>query len=136
MKYKDLPKFDSLIRLIQVSFSTPKKNLDMYRLYVALKEHVLYVDNEKNKLMRFYGTDSGNGTITITGENVKKYTDDWNAILDMDIEAEIPKISITEADFDDNNCTYPQDKTMWPSGADIVTIIEFCNKLNDEKTGV
>ena len=129
MKYKDLPKFDTLMKLVQVCFSTPAKNIMMYRLYDSLKTHIMFIESEKNKLLKKYGIDEGGGKFRLEGDNYVAYSKAWNELIELDIDGEIPKVDFTEKDFDEENCSYPPEKEMWPSGLDIATFLELCGKL-------
>ena len=132
MKYKNLPKYETLLRLVQVSFSKPAKNIMMFRLYNALKNSISLVDLEKNKLLKKYGIDEGDGKYRLVGENYVAYANEWNELIESDIEDEIPAVSFSIEDFDEENCSYPNEKEMWPSGLDISTFLEFCETLKKE----
>lgn len=135
MKYKDLPKYDTIIKLVQVCFSTPQKNIMMYKLYNYMKENIIFIESEKNKLLKKYGIDEGNGKYTLKGENYVEYVKAWNDLLECEIEGELPKVDFNEDDFNDDKCSYPPEKDMWPSGLDIATLLNLCNVMEKEKSG-
>ena len=89
----------------------------------------MFIESEKNKLLKKYGIDEGGGKFRLEGENYVAYSKAWNELLDSDIEVEIPKADFSEDDFTEEKCSYPPEKEMWPSGLDIATFLEFCDKL-------
>lgn len=133
MRYADIPSADTMSRLIQVSFSTPAKNLSMYRLYDSLRTHQNYVENERIKLIHKYGEDLGDGNFAVKNpEALKKFRIDFGRTLESIIPDKIECPDIKEEDFLDDNCSYPLDKTMWPSANDIGNFFDFCKILSQE----
>lgn len=138
MKFRDIPSMDSMYRLIQVSFSTPAKNLAMYQLYESLKKHQGYVENERVKLIHKYGEESKTepGKFTVTNqEGIRKFGLEFGSVLEAEIPEKIEPPEISEDDFFDENCSYPYDKAMWPNAKDISTFFNFCKLLKNEKSG-
>lgn len=134
MKYRDLVSFETMAKLTQVSFSTPTKNLQMYRLAESLRTHQSYIENERNKLIRKYGEPTEGGNYAVKGkEAIDKFLFEFNETLDVDVQGEIECPNIKEEDFSDDNCSYPIDKSMWPNAKDIASFFEFCNELEKEK---
>lgn len=135
MKYRDLPTAEVTAKLIQVSFSTPSKNLQMYRLYTDLQKHQGYIENERVKLVRKYGEETKSGFAIKKQQDIEKFSADFAKILDAEIEDDIKCPDITEDDFLDENCCYPMDKTLWPNAKDIAAFMNMCNILKEEKSG-
>lgn len=136
MKYKDIPSVEVTSKLIQVSFSSPSKNLSMFRLFEQLKSHQSYIENERNKLIRKYGEQTKDGNYAVSKkEALDKFFLEFNATLDAEIPDNIECPNIKEEDFSDDNCFYPIDKTMWPNAKDIATFLNFCKLLEKEKSG-
>lgn len=133
MKYRDLVSIDTMIRLTQVSFSTPAKNLAMYRLYAALQPHQGYLENERVKLIHKHGEDLGKGWAVTKPEALRRFHVEFDNILETEIPDKIKCPDITEDDFLDENCSYPIDKSMWPSAKDISAFLNFCKALEIEK---
>lgn len=135
VKYKDLPGMDCLMKLMQISFSDPGKNLAMYRLYTELREHIVFCSNEKDKLLRRYGEEMppDSGTFRLRGENIAAYRTALGRALDIEVAAEIHDPGFTAEDFSAENCAYPPDKGSWPSAFEIATLLEFCGNLKKEK---
>lgn len=134
MKYGAIPKLETMIRLINISFCSPDKNLAMYRIYSSLKEHQRYIENEKSKLLKRYGAEvpGQNGLYRVTGNNVAEYQAELDTILNFELNDDIQYPGITAEDFSSENCSYPAEKELWPSVADIATFIEFCEGLKKE----
>lgn len=137
LKYKDILSVDTTLKLIQVSFATPEKNLAMYEFYSAIKCYQEFLEIEKNKLLRRYGTEIPNEhrRFSLSGDNLIQYRNHWNTTLNIDLPMEIKNPRFTIDDFKSENCSYPNEKEYWPSAADIAALIEFCEKLEKEKEG-
>lgn len=134
MKYKDIPSVESTLKLIQISFADPSKNIAMYRIYVKLKEHQGFLENEKNKLLKIYGTESEKepGVFKLQGENLVSYRNEWGKILESDINDIFDPPGFELEDFNSENCSYPQEKQFWPNAADISMFISFCDNMKQE----
>lgn len=131
MKFKELPSVDTTLKLIQISFSEPEKNIEMYKLYVKLRDYQSFLENEKNKLLKKYGKEEKNeqGKYKIEGENVALYRNDLSAILESDMPDDIESPGFDLDDFTSEKCSYPTDKMFWPNAADISAFLSFCDKL-------
>lgn len=131
--YGDLPSEEACIKLTMVSFSNPKKNLDVYKFANDLKVYQRAFANEKNKLLKQYGTPQTDKLgVYWLGDNAPIYHAKIGDLETSQIDnfnISIP--NITEADFEERNCAYPADKTMWLSGKDIGEILEFVKKLKE-----
>lgn len=130
LTYSDLTSRDNCVKLSMVSFSTPQKNLEVYKFVCALRPLQEFFEIERSKILQKYGTDNGTGLYTITGtEKVKAYQDDLQKLLDIEIEENIPCPNLTENDFFSDNCSYPQDKNLWMNAHDIESVLAISKKL-------
>lgn len=132
--YGDLPTREACIKLTTVSFSSPKKNLDVYKFTNDLKVYQEAFNNEKDKLLKQYGTPKADKpSIYWLGDNAPIYyakIGDLEASQIDNFNISIP--NITETDFEERNCAYPADKTMWLTGKDIGEILEFLGKVKED----
>lgn len=125
MTYGDLTSRETCIKLSMVSFSSPQKNLEVYKFVCALRPFQEFFEIERSKLLQKYGTDDGNGLFTIRGEAINDFQKDLKKICDMEIEDTIPPLNLTEEDFSEVNCTYPPDKNLWMSANDIDAVLKI-----------
>lgn len=134
MKYRELPSAETLLKLTQVSFNSPSKNLSVYRLAEQLRPHQSYIENERVKLIHKYGEEiKSEGKFVVKNkDSLEKFSIEFNATLDAEVPDKIECPSIKEEDFEDDNCLYPIDKSMWPNAKDIASFFNFCNELNKE----
>lgn len=130
IKYGELPTKEICQKLVSVSFGEPKKNLSVYKFCSAVNNHINYVENERTKLFQKYGTEKddepGSYIIPNGTEEFKKFKKEWESLIEMEIEEELPTLSLTEDDFLDQNCSYSQDKSKWMNAVDIATVLRFC----------
>lgn len=132
--YGDLPSQEACIKITLVSFSNPKKNLDIYKFVNDLKVYQEAFGNEQSKLLRQYGTPQADkpGTYWL-GDNVTIYhakIGDLEATKIDNFNITIPTLS--ENDFDEKNCAYPLDKSKWLNGNEIGEILEFIKKMQED----
>lgn len=133
MKFGDLLNRDICNKLSMISFDSPQKNLKIYQFVSALKPLQDFVETERFKILEKYGEYNYKGYFNITGEeNVRSYKNEWSAVLDLDTEEKIPSLDLTENDFLDDNCHYPEDKKLWINANDMNTIFDFIHKVNQE----
>lgn len=133
--YGDLPSEDACFKLTMVSFSNPKKNLDVYKFANDLRVFQQAFANEKNKLLKQYGAPQQDkpGTYWL-GDNAVIYNAKIGDILATQLEnPSITIPNITEADFEEKSCSYPTNKDMWLNGKDIGEILEFLSKVNKKE---
>lgn len=133
IKYRDLPSAITFIKLTNISFDRPSKNLSVYRFVNSMMEHVRFLENERDKLLQnccnpIHDTP---GAYTITDI----YKEKMQEILEMEIvpvtPIQIP--DLTEDDFSDSKCQYPTDKQMWMNGQEISAVLYLLKKFNDKK---
>lgn len=134
MTYKDLIKTSICVKLSMVSFSSPKKNLEVFKFIQSIRLHQEFRDIELDKMLQKYGEPTPNkpGTFIIHGqENIDAYNELLDELLQIGID-DIYPLDLTIDDFDNDSCTYPDDKSFWLSANDIDAILKFCSKLKDE----
>lgn len=129
IKYGELPKREILQKLLSVSFNTPRKNLEVYKFCDTLTKHINYMENERVKLVQKYGEqDKDNPTlykIAPNTEEMKMFFQEWNPLIDMEIDEDIKPLPLSEDDFSDN-CSYMREKGNWLSGIEIAMVLRFC----------
>lgn len=129
IKYGELPPKELCQKLVSVSFNTPRKNLEVYKFCQSILGHMNYIENERLKLFQKYGErDKDDPTmyrIAPNTENMKRFQEEWSAMLDMEIEDDIKLLPLSEDDFCDN-CTYMREKKDWLNGREIATVLRFC----------
>lgn len=117
-----------------VSFASPKKNLEVFKFIQSIEPHQKFFDTEVGKLIQKYGVEipDNPGRFSIRGqENVDAYNKALSELSEIDMDNIYP-LNLTVEDFDDNVCSYPDDKSFWLSANDIDAILKFCSKLKDE----
>lgn len=129
IKYGELPKREVLQKLLSVSFNTPRKNLEVYKFCDTLTMHINYMENERLKLIKKYG-DLDNNDPTLyrikpNTEEMKMFFQEWNPLIEMEIDEDITPLPLSEDDFSDN-CSYMQEKENWLNGMEIATVLRFC----------
>ncbi len=131
MHYGDLIIEEVCVKLSMVSFSTPRKNLEVYRFISSLYPMQNFFTNERNKIIDKHQKKDEKGVSFVDVDSCNK---DINGLLHLDMNGEsiyIPDIS--EDDFSDELCQYPKDKNLWLSANDIQSILIFIQKLRDEQ---
>lgn len=135
MRIGDLPNSETCAKLMMVSFRTAKKNLDVYKMVQECSKYNDYLQNERMKLLSQYGIDNGDGTFKLEGDNVGLFNAKVEEILDTECEFEFCISDLTEKDFEEDNCQYPNDKRFWINGRDIMAVLSFIDKLKKERNG-
>lgn len=129
IKYADVPKMETLQKLISVSFDSPKKNLAVYKFYMEMSKHASYIENEREKMIKKHGElDKDNPclyTVKPGTESMQRFMEEWNSLMNMDIEEEVNQLPISEVDFSDD-CSYSPEKSEWLSPRDIGAVLRFC----------
>lgn len=128
LKFKDLISIDICAKLSSVSFNSPKKNLDVYRLVSALNGPQSFFIKEHDKLLQKYGKPLKNGSYDLS-DNINEYKSEMDKLLDLEIDGDIPCPSISADDFDSDKCVYSTDKNMWMNAKDINSVLSFIQKL-------
>lgn len=130
LKYKDIEPLnaDTRTKLSMVSFDTPEKNISVYRFLSAIEAYANDCANEYNKMVMKHGEKTDSGNYIVEGkEPVEAFLKEWTAFTDLDIDAEIPLINITEADLE--NASYPPEKRFWLNAKEIKLILRFCETV-------
>lgn len=121
MIYADLPMIHMTQKLSMVSFSTPQKNLSVYKFVRSLEPLQSWLANE---IVKAY-------------DGKEELDADAKARLDetlaMPVSTNIEILELNESDFENENCRFPIDSGAWMSANDIKTIFEFLKKLEKEK---
>lgn len=131
MKYKDLPKMETLNKLVATSFDNPSSNFKVWKWCNNLMDSVKFLENERVKLVQHYGEKTENGDIKVSDANIRKFQMDFGNILDTEIpDSEKWKCPIDESWFERNRCNYSYDRNMWLSPLEIGIILKFRNKNN------
>lgn len=127
MIYGKLPSRDLLRKLAAISFSTPGKNLNVFRYCEAAKTELEAFDAVRNKIIRRYGIQDKNEPMSykIPAEKRESYLKDIKELLDTECGSKIPDHDLTESDFADGACFYPEEPSLWLSAADIDAILHF-----------
>lgn len=133
MKYSDLPKAEVTRKLIATCFDEPTINLYIYKLYISLKDHQQFIENERMKLLEKYGISKGEGRYIVPKENVKEYLEKFAEVLDMEVSDSIPFFNLSEDNFMTEHCNYAKEQELWLSAEDIAAILGFIDKLKYEK---
>lgn len=133
MKYSDLPKAEVTRKLIATCFDEPTTNLYIYKLYISLKDHQQFIENERMKLLEKYGISKGDGFFVVPKERVKEYQQKLSEVLNIEITDTIPFFNLSEDNFITERCNYAKEQEMWLSAEDIAAILGFIDKLKHEK---
>lgn len=120
----DIPPQPLLAKLTRISFSTPQKNMNVFKYIKSVQENLIFLQNEKIKLMQKYGDPQEDGSYLIPKPNVDKFKEEISVIFDLDITESIYPHGLTEEDFTDEKCSYPEDKAFWLNSSDIAVLLE------------
>lgn len=125
LTYGKLPISNLCAKLLSTSFSTPQKNLMVYRYCMKVMEHSGFLQNEKEKIINKYGEFVKGTEYVIPKANIDSFNSSIKSLLETEIEEELPALDLTEEDFSDENCCYSKDKSLWLSPAEISTILNI-----------
>lgn len=131
MKYKDLPSERLIQKLLATSFESPAANREVFYWCESVLSCVRFLESERIKLVKKHGTADEDGNIKVPKENYKAFAEDFEMLLHMRIDKEIPKCPIEREWFDDERCSFAPEKNLWISPAEIGKVLE----LNKEKAG-
>lgn len=118
MKYKELPSKIIVEKATATSFETPSKNRKVLDWGDDVLGHIRFVEHERIKLIKRYGNDDGNGNLKVPKEKLNEFAEKFKEVLETDIENYIP-CPIERDWFHDEVCTYPEEKKLWISAAEI-----------------
>ena len=119
MKYKELPSEKLIQKLIATSFESPSANRKVYDWCESVLSHIRFLENERIKLVKKYGSDNGDGNISVPKNQYRQFFSEFNKILEMDIESEIEDCPVKKEWIDDEKCSYPKEKELWISAKEI-----------------
>lgn len=127
MKYKDLPNERLIQKLLATSFESPSANRQVYDWCEEILLSVRFLENERVKLVKKYGEDDGRGNTKVSQKNYKAFVDEFDALLNMDIDKEISNCPIKRDWFDDDKCSFAQEKQLWLTPSEIGKILNIEN---------
>lgn len=126
MKYKELISKKLIEKLLATSFESPNNNLKVYEWCNEIMPHIDFLENERIKLVKRYGDEDKDGNISVKApEKYKEFIEKFDAVLNMDIEKQIPKCPIEKDWFDNEKCNFAKDKALWISPAEIGIILKY-----------
>ena len=123
MKYKQLPSVTQIQKLLATAFENPEANREVYNWCEETLKHIRFLENERVKLVQKYGKENENGTFSVSEENKQKFFSEFKKILEMDIDAQIKECPVKLYWFDNDKCSYPKEKDLWLTPADIAKIL-------------
>lgn len=124
IKLGDLPTQTLLNKLIRVSFSTPQKNMQVFKYFQSVSKSLVFLENEKLKLLRKYGDPKENGNFWIPKDKTEEFKEELQKLMDVDVTEDICLHGLTEDDFMDENCAYSDDKSSWLNASEIAFIVQ------------
>lgn len=135
MTYGDLLNSEVCAKLMMVSFGTPQKNLQVYHFVNSTMDYRKYFENERSKLLDKYGELQEDGKYTIHGKDkIDEYNRKIDEILNMKIDGDLVDPGLSESDFSDMLCSYPNDKRFWLNASEIYQILSISKKIKSECT--
>lgn len=132
MKYLDLISRDTCVKLTMVSFAKPEKNLQVFRFAKALEPLHEYIANEHNKLVQKYGRADDNGNWSVSHPKSQKlFGEEMQVLLNQDVQDLFPALNLTPNDFEESNCSYPVDKSLWLNAYELKAIFNMLEKIKE-----
>lgn len=131
MKIKDLITSNLSVKISLISFASPKKNLEVFKFIESISAHQKFRDMEIDKLAHKYGEpipDKPGFFKFSNQESADAYNKAKDELFDIDID-DIYPLELSINDFEDDVCSYPEDKAFWMNANDIDAILNFCKKL-------
>lgn len=124
MKYKDLPSEKLVQKLLATSFESPTANRDVYDWCDSLLKHIRFLENERVKLVKKYG-EGTDGNFKVSKEKLQDFMQEFEKLRDMEINERIGKCPITRDWFDDDKCSYPEEKILWITPREIGILVNI-----------
>lgn len=122
----NLPTRNTCIKLAKISFASPSKNFAVYKFCNKVIEMLDYIEFERTKLVKKYGDPTEeDGEFIIPKNMVELFQEEFSKMLLLSIDSDFPKLGLTEEDFADDQCAYPDDKTYWLNAGEISTLLRF-----------
>lgn len=121
MKYKDLPKEETIHKLVSIAFDAPARNWQVYEWAESILKCIRFAENERIKLVLKYGDKDADGSVKVPTDKIQQFLCDYNKVLESDVDTSAKPIGITKEWFE--NCEYPKDKALWITPAEIAMIV-------------
>lgn len=122
----ELPTYLTCMKLMRVSFATPKKNLAVYKFCHKVLELSAFIESEKEKLLKRYGDPTEEaGRYLIPKHLIGEYQKAMDDMLDTPVGDDLPVLGLTEEDFADEKCHYPAEKEYWLNAGEISLLLKF-----------
>ncbi len=127
MTYRDLPPQELTQKLMATSFGSPSMNKKVFDWCNAVYTLIQFRENERVKLVEKYGEKTDDGMV-VKSNRLTEFFKEYNEVLDMAIESEIPSMPLNEDSFNDDSCCYPKDKELWISPKEIAILMGIKEK--------
>lgn len=117
-----------------ISFSTPQKNLQVFKFVNAIEPIQDYIANEHNKLVDKYGRMNDNGVWEVTNPVAREeFREEQKVFLEQDICDPLPQLDLREEDFEDGKCVYPHDKAFWLNAFELNSVFNMLSALKADE---
>lgn len=125
MTYGEIPSRELVRKLSSVAFSTPGKNISVYRYCVAVNSELDAFANARRKILEQLGEQNNNNPneYTIPPENLESYKEKMEELLSIECSSEIPSHGLSPSDFEEGECRYPENPELWMTAADIEMLL-------------
>lgn len=125
MTYGELPSRELVRKLSSIAFSTPGKNVAVYRYCMAVNLELDAKANAKRKILENLGTQNKNdpNAYTIHPENIEIYKDQIEDLFSIECSSDIPPHGLSASDFEEGQCRYPENPDLWMTAADIEMLL-------------
>lgn len=125
MTYGDLPSRELVRKLSSIAFSTPGKNISVYRYCMAVNLELDAKVNARRKILERLGTQDENdpNAYTIPPENIESYREQMEELFSIECSSEIPPHRLSASDFEEGQCRYPENPELWMTAADIEMLL-------------
>lgn len=121
-----LPCKKSCAKLMQISFSTPQKNLSVYKFCDKVTKFLDFFELERLKLIKQYGDPTEKEEeFVIPKSRIDEYMSKLDELFNASIGDEELILGLVEDDFSDEKCQYPEDKTSWLTPGEIQLFLRF-----------
>ena len=118
-----LPTRESCIKLMAISFSSPQKNLTVYRFCNKVVGFLEFVETERSKIVKKYGDPTEKeGEYFIPKPRQEEYNREIKELYGTRTDEPL-ELGLTEEDFE--MCHYPNDERMWLSAGEIMIFLGF-----------
>jgi hypothetical protein len=124
VKYADLPKEETVQKLVATSFESPSLNWAVYDWSEKILKHIQFLENERVKLVKRYGEADAQGNCKVPNEKLPEFRKVFAELLNTEIPETIEKCPITKESFSDGKCCYPKEKELWISPIEIYTLLK------------